>query len=149
MKARTIFVLTLAVAFVAGVCGSALGADSATPAAPAAKPAPSTATTNPSATGAKDAAKPAKPAEQLTKCTVKGKVATKTVMNKKTGKERTVFTIAVTEAKGEDGKALDNLKGKTLAITGQKQPAMDKFVGKDVEIKGEAGARRIKAESIK
>ncbi|MBI5094638.1 MAG: hypothetical protein HZB26_19660 [Candidatus Hydrogenedentes bacterium] len=153
MKLRHLFVLVLAIAFTAGVCGSGFAADTApAPTAPAAKPATPAAPTAPAAKDAPrtDSTKPAaKPGEPLVKCTVKGRVESKTVTNKKTGKEVKVFMLSVAEAKGDDGKPVESMKGKTLRIGGQKPDVLEKFVGKDAEIKGEANTKRIKAESIK
>jgi len=144
MKLRQLYVLGLIFAFAVAMCGAAFAADAPASAAPAAKPAPAAATPT-AKDGPKGDAKK-KPAEEMVKCTVKGKVETKMVKNKK-GAEVKAFTVTVNEAKSDDGKVMEKLKGKTLRIVGQKD--LDKFVGKDVEIKGETNGKRIKAASVK
>jgi len=68
------------------------------------------------------------------KATVTGKVEVKT--EKVDGKDAKVAYINVTEAKGEDGKAIADLKGKSLKAIGAKAAEVEKHAGKEVEAKG-------------
>ncbi len=47
-----------------------------------------------------------------------------------------VVSIKVAEAKGDDGKAIDALKGKDLKVAGAKVADVEKLSGKEVEAKG-------------
>ena len=58
--------------------------------------------------------------------TAKGKVEVK----------EKVVSIKIAEAKGADGKAVADLAGKTLKVTGAKVADVEKLAGKEVEVKG-------------
>lgn len=47
-----------------------------------------------------------------------------------------VCSIKIAEAKGEDGKAIADLKDKVLKVIGAKCADVEKLAGKDVEVKG-------------
>lgn len=47
-----------------------------------------------------------------------------------------VCSIKVSEAKGDDGKAIDALKGKDLKVVGAKCADVEKLAGKEVTAKG-------------
>jgi len=47
-----------------------------------------------------------------------------------------VCSIKVSEAKGDDGKVIADLKGKDLKVTGAKCADVEKLAGKEVEAKG-------------
>jgi hypothetical protein len=68
------------------------------------------------------------------KATVTGKVEVKA--EKVDGKDVKVTSIAVAEAKGEDNKAIADLKGKVLKVVGAKVADVEKLAGKEVEAKG-------------
>ena len=130
MSTGRIFVLALAFVCVASWTFSAWAAD--TPAAPG-KAAPSA---------------KAKPKTEI-KCVVTGKLEEKTVTNKK-GKEVKAFELVVASAKGEDGKALPDLAGKTLRVGHTKDLKLAPFAGKEVTITGTLiNNKQLKPESIK
>ena len=80
---------------------------------------------------------------------VTGKLVEKTV-TKKEGKETKIYDLVVASAKSEDGKALDELKGKKLRVARKAKMDLAAFAGKDVTISGAlVSARRLEAESIK
>jgi len=137
MKNSCSLFLVVAVAFSLVACGSmAFAADTAAK-APAAKP----------AEAAKPAAKAAPPVG--VEAVVKGKVECKAAKNKR-DQEVKRCTIAVSEAKGADGKPIDALKGKSLRVGGPKAAEAEKFAGKEAEIKGSVILNeRIRLESIK
>jgi hypothetical protein len=58
--------------------------------------------------------------------TAKGKVEVK----------EKVVSINIVSAKGPDGKAVADLAGKTLKVTGAKVADVEKLAGKEVEVKG-------------
>lgn len=81
------------------------------------------------------------------KATVTGKVEVKT--EKVAGKDAKVSYINVAEAKGEDGKVIADLKGKSLKVIGAKAADAEKLAGKEVEAKGTVKAgKEIDATSI-
>ena len=47
-----------------------------------------------------------------------------------------VVSIKIAEAKGADGKAIADLKDKTLKVVGAKLADVEKLAGKEVEVKG-------------
>ena len=129
--------LMLALAVMATMSLQALAQD-AKAAAPAAKP----------AAAAKSAKAPA-PKKEV-KAEITGKITTKKVTNKKTGKEVEAAFITVASAKGADGKALDNLKGKELRIQGHKGLDLKSHIGKDATITGTVvNDHRVVVESVK
>lgn len=138
MKTHRMFVLALALALTMGLVASAYAADTA--AAPAAK-----------AAKAPKAQKAAKPKVEV-KCEVTGKLDAKVLPNKKNknGKPVKVFTLAVSQAKGADGKAIDTLTGKTLNVNGKKGIKLSSYVGKEVTIAGTlVNNKRLMTETIK
>jgi len=145
MKNSCSLFLVVAIAFSLVACGSmAFAADTAAK-APAAKPA---------ATPAAKPAEAAKPAAKVAppvgvEAVVKGKVECKSAKNRR-DQEVKRCTIAVSEAKGADGKPIDALKGKSLRIAGPKAAEAEKFADKEAEIKGSVVQNeRIRLESIK
>ena len=143
---KKLFVLSTMVVLVLAISGLAVAADNASTAnnstavAPAAK--------------APEAKAPEAKAPEGVKATVKGKVSSKTVNRK--GKDVKMFEITVTEAKGADGKAMDDLKGKALRLGPHDKAAeFEKFDGKDAEATGSvaegrrAGTKILRVESIK
>ena len=101
------------------------------------------------------AASPAPKAPEGVKAVVKGKVASKTVNRQ--GQDIKIFEITVAEAKGADGKAMDNLKGQALRLGPRDKAAeFEKFDGKNAEVTGTIGEGRrpgsgkvLRVESIK
>lgn len=141
MKIYRIVMTPLALAVTAAFSLQAM-AEEAKPAAPAPAPAAKP------AEGAK-AGKPAAPKTEV-KAEVTGKVELKKRMNKKAGKEVEVAVITVATAKAADGKALDELKGKTLALQGKKGANVKSYAGKDVTVNGNIiNNRRLVVETIK
>ena len=144
---KTRFTLMMAVVLAVALSGAAFAADAAAPGKPAAGAAAAAAT--PAAPAA-----PAAKAPQGVKATVKGTVASKTITRK--GQDVKVYNVTVTEAKGEDGKALDNLKGAVLHL-GPKPMIEEiaKFDGKTAEITGvvvegkNAKAKMMRVKTIK
>jgi hypothetical protein len=138
MRKYRMVVLVLALAVTAGLMLGAYAAD------PPAKPAP-----------VAEKAAPAKPAAAAkpkieVKCVVSGKLESKMVPNKKTGKEDKGFFVTVATAKGADGKPLDALKGKTFRVGGKKDVKLADFVCKEVTIDGTLiNNKRIVPDSIK
>ena len=143
MKIR--FVLMMAVALAVALSGVAFAAD--TPAAAPSKPAAAAPAPAP-------ATPPAKAAPEGVKATVKGAVSSKTVTRR--GQDIKMYEVAVAEAKGADGKAMDSLKGQTLRL-GPKEKAEEiaKFDGKTAEITGtivegrRAGTKMLRVDTIK
>ncbi len=131
MKTARVVIFMFALAFVATWSLSAWAAD-----APAAAPGSSTPTAK------------AKITSEV-KCVVTGKLTEKTVTNKQ-GKERKTLEIIVATAKTADGKAVDELSGKTLRVAPKKGLKVSDFVGKDVTISGTVlNNKRLQADSIK
>jgi hypothetical protein len=144
---RTLVAITMVLALSVAVCGIAYAADAAAPAP--AKPAAAAAPAAPAAPAVVPAHKAELPG---IKAVVKGKLSSK--MMKIRDKDREVFEIAVTEAKGADGKAMDDLKGKPLRVGSRdKAEEIKKFVGKDAEIAGtlveSPRGKVLRVESIK
>jgi len=141
---KTRFVLVLIAVLAVALSGVAFAADTAAPAP--AKPA--------AAPAAAPAAPPAHKVPEGVKVTVKGTVSSKTITRK--GQDVKVYMVAVTEAKGADGKAMDELKGKSVHL-GPKQKAEEfaKFDGKTAEIAGaliegkKSNAKLLRVETIK
>ena len=139
-KTRALLLVGVAM-LILGYATVALAADApaAAPAKEAAKPA-----------AAPAAAKPAAPPATTVKGEVTGKVEPKMHTDKKTGKETKGCVVAVSEAKGAGGKALDALKGKQLRVTGPKAADVEKLEGKVVTIAGTIiNNKKIEAESVK
>jgi len=80
------------------------------------------------------------------KVEVTGKAECK--MEKKDGKDVKICTIAVTEAKGADGKALTDVK--SVTVTGSKLADCEKMNGKEVIAKGSLSADKkvLTADSV-
>ncbi len=157
MNLRKMLTLGLSLAVVTAAALPAFAED-AKPAAPAAAPAA------PAAAPAAHAAAPAKPAEPAkkkpgakpgqpkteVKATVTGKLETKQVTNKKTGKAQDVLVLTVATATGPDGKSMEALKGKPLRVGGKKELNLKSFAGKDVSIDGTiVNKRRLQVSTIK
>ena len=141
MKMYRVVMMPLALALTAALSFHAIAED-AKPAAPAPAPAAKPAE-------APKAGKPAAPKTEV-KAEVTGKVELKKRMNKKAGKEVEVAVITVATAKAADGKALDELKGKTLLLQGKKGTNVKAFAGKDVTVNGNiVNNRRLVVEAIK
>ncbi len=84
------------------------------------------------------------------KCEVTGKLESKMVTDKKTGKEVKRFHVTVATAKDADGKPMDALKGKTLGVGGKKGLKLAGYVGKKVTIAGTlVNNKRLVPDSIK
>ncbi|MCX5770940.1 MAG: hypothetical protein NTZ09_11800 [Candidatus Hydrogenedentes bacterium] len=81
-----------------------------------------------------------------TKATVMGKLEVKT--EKLANKEVKVAYIAVSEAKGADGKIMSNLSGKTLKVVGAKAMEAEKLAGKEVTLTGMIKGNTIQATSL-
>ena len=96
------------------------------------------------------AQQPSKPRPKVeVKCTLTGLLGSKTVKNKQ-GKDVHMLRIEVAEAKTADGKALDGLKGKNVAVARKKGLPLDASVGKTVSISGTlSNNRRMVPDSIK
>lgn len=140
-KFYRVVMMPLALALTAALSFHAIAED-AKPAAPAPAPAAKP------ADGAK-AGKPAAPKTEV-KAEVTGKIELKKRMNKKTNKEVEVPVITVATAKAADGKAMDDLKGKTLMVQGKKGANVKSYAGKDVTISGTiVNNRRLVVETIK
>ncbi|HPC14850.1 MAG TPA: hypothetical protein P5318_01180 [Candidatus Hydrogenedentes bacterium] len=145
MKRHRMLVLALAMAVAMGLVAGAYAAEG--PACPAAKA--EKANKDAKAAKAAPADKSAKPKVEV-KCEVKGKLDSKMVTNKKTGKEAKVFQLTVAEAKNADGKALEALKGKTLGVAGKKGLKLGDYAGKDVTIAGTlVNNKRLVPDTIK
>jgi hypothetical protein len=87
---------------------------------------------------AADKPDPAPKAPEGVKAVVKGKVASTTVNRQ--GQDRKVFEITVAEAKGADGKVMNDLKGQTLRLGPRDKAAeFEKFDGKNAEVTGTVG----------
>ena len=82
------------------------------------------------------------------KAEVTGKAECKTEKIK--DKEVKICSIAVASAKGEDGKPIAELAGKTLRAVGPKAGELEAQNGKDVVVKGVVSAdyKRIVVESV-
>ncbi len=137
--------IALSIVAVFALAGVAYAADAAAPApskaaAPAAK--------------APAAKAPAGDKQPGVKATVTGKVESKMVDRK--GKQVKMYSITVAEAKGADGKAMDDLKGKSLHLGPRDKVAeIEKFDGKNAEVTGSVregrrpGMKFLQVESIK
>ncbi|MBX7258745.1 MAG: hypothetical protein K1Y02_20455 [Candidatus Hydrogenedentes bacterium] len=79
---------------------------------------------------------------------VHGKALCKT--EKKDGKDVKSCTVMVAIAKGSDGKAINDLHGKSLTVEGSKTAEIEKLSGKEVILKGTLSADKhaITAESV-
>lgn len=98
---------------------------------------------------AKPAVKQAKKAVTKVQAEVTGKIECKMVKNRK-GEEKEACLVTVSCAKGVDGKALDNLKGKTLRIIGKKAAEAKKLAGKETVLTGAiADNKRLILETAK
>ena len=79
--------------------------------------------------------------------TVTGKIECKT--EKVDGKDCKTVTLTVAGAKGEDGKDLAGMKGKSLTVIGAKAADCEKLAGKTVEAKGTCKAgKEFEATSV-
>lgn len=84
------------------------------------------------------------------KATVSGKLETKQVKNKKSGKMQDVLILTVSSATGPDGKSMDGLKGKPLRVIGNKELNVKSHAGKDVTLDGKiVNQRRLVVSAIK
>lgn len=83
------------------------------------------------------------------KCEMAGKLEEKTGKNKK-GEEVKFFAMTVSQAKADDGKCMEAMKGKTVRVAGKKGMKLADYAGKDVTVKGLlVNGKRLIAESVK
>jgi hypothetical protein len=148
---KQLLVTPLAIALATALSFTAVAEDAkpAAPAAPAAAaPAAPAAPAKPAEPAKPAAKKPAAPKTEV-KAEVTGKLEVKKFKNKK-GVEMDGLVLTVATAKAADGKALDNLKGKTLRVAGKKGGNTKSFAGKDVTINGTIfNNRRLSVDTIK
>lgn len=158
VKLRNMMALGMSVAFAAAALPvfaedakpAAPAAAPAAPAAPAAAPAaPAEPAKSAEAAKKKPAAGAGQPKTEV-KATVAGKLETKQVKNKKSGKMQDVLVLTVTSATGPDGKSMEGQKGKPLRVMGKKELNLKSFAGKDVTIEGTiVNQRRLAVNTIK